>query len=56
MTKFQNGENLTEEEIHGMLKEADLNGDGQIDYNGKVQGMLEGANLLNIRAQLFKAL
>ncbi|CDO51781.1 similar to Saccharomyces cerevisiae YBR109C CMD1 Calmodulin [Geotrichum candidum] len=27
------GEKLTEEEINAMIKEADANGDGQIDYN-----------------------
>ena len=29
------GENLSEDDIKAMFKEADLNGDGLIDYNGK---------------------
>ena len=29
------GEKLTEEEVQDMLKEADKNGDGKIDYNGE---------------------
>ena len=33
MLKF--GEDLTEEEIAEMIREADLNGDGNIDYPGK---------------------
>ena len=30
------GEKLTEEEVSDMLKEADKNGDGKIDYNGEL--------------------
>ena len=29
------GEKLSDAEVDDMLKEADANGDGQIDYNGK---------------------
>ena len=31
----QIGERLTEDELDNMMKEADLNGDGQIDFKGK---------------------
>ena len=30
------GEKLTDEEVSDMLKEADKNGDGKIDYNGEL--------------------
>ena len=30
------GENMTDEEINEMLREADLDGDGQISFQGKV--------------------
>ena len=36
MTKFNIGDNLSEEEIEGMLLHADMNGDGHIDYNGEL--------------------
>ena len=29
------GEKLTTDELYEMIREADLNGDGQIDYQGK---------------------
>ncbi|XP_052825667.1 neo-calmodulin [Octopus bimaculoides] len=29
------GEHITKDEVEVMVKEADLNGDGQVDYNGK---------------------
>ena len=29
------GESLTDEEIDDMIREIDLDGDGQIDYSGK---------------------
>ena len=31
----QIGERLTEDELDDMMREADLNGDGQIDFKGK---------------------
>ena len=31
------GEKLTDEELDEMMREADLNGDGQIDYEGKIK-------------------
>ena len=30
------GENMTDDELHEMLREADVDGDGQISYQGKV--------------------
>ena len=35
LTKLNIGESMTDEEVQGMLNEADLNGDGYLDYNGK---------------------
>lgn len=29
------GEKLTEEEVDDMIKEADMNGDGMVNYDGK---------------------
>ena len=29
------GENLTEEEVNEMIREADVDGDGQVNYEGK---------------------
>jgi len=29
------GENMTDDELHEMLREADVDGDGQISYQGK---------------------
>ena len=34
MTKL--GEALTEKELKEMMKDADINGDGKIDYNGRI--------------------
>lgn len=30
------GEKLTEEEVNQMIKEADVDGDGQVNYSGKL--------------------
>lgn len=30
------GEKLTEEEVDDMIKEADMDGDGMVNYNGKI--------------------
>ena len=35
LTRLQIGDTMTPEEVQAMLAEADVNGDGQIDYNGK---------------------
>ena len=32
----QLGERLTDDELDNMMKEADLNGDGQIDFKGEI--------------------
>lgn len=31
------GERLSEEEVDDMIKEADLDGDGQVNYEGKIK-------------------
>ena len=36
LTRLQIGDTMTPEEVQAMLSEADVNGDGQIDYNGKI--------------------
>ena len=35
------GERLTEQEVSDMIEEADVNGDGQIDYEGICRSKLE---------------
>ena len=35
LTRLQIGDSMSPEEVQVMLSEADVNGDGQIDYNGK---------------------
>lgn len=34
------GEKLTDEEVHQMIKEADLDGDGQVNYDEFVRMMM----------------
>lgn len=38
------GEKLTDEEVQEMIKEADLDGDGLVNYNGKCGLVRVGAN------------
>lgn len=35
------GEKLTEEEVEDMIKEADMDGDGMINYDGKICTVIE---------------
>ena len=32
------GEKLPDEEVEEMIKEADVDGDGQVDYKGEISG------------------
>ena len=32
------GEKLSDEEVEEMIKEADVDGDGQVDYEGEISG------------------
>lgn len=45
------GEKLTDEELDEMMREADLNGDGQIDYEGEIN---QFKSSVVIRSQLSK--
>ena len=36
MTMRNLGENLTDDDVRAMIRAADRNGDGQIDYEGKI--------------------
>ena len=39
------GENLTDEDLKAMFTEADLNGDGLIDYDGKLPSLIGCASI-----------
>ena len=42
------GENLTDEDLKAMFTEADLNGDGLIDYDGKLPSLRGCASITKI--------
>ena len=40
------GEKLTEEEVDEMIQEADIDGDGQVNYEGMERSIKEGAKII----------
>lgn len=40
------GEKLTDQEVAEMIREADINGDGQVDYNGGYSRMTHSVTYL----------
>ena len=42
------GEKLTDEEVEDMIKEADMDGDGNVNYNGETQPIWKWLKLLNL--------
>lgn len=43
------GEKLSEEEVEDMIKEADIDGDGMVNYNGKLK-----CNFMSLKYLRFK--
>ena len=35
------GEKLTDQEVQEMIREADIDGDGQINFEGKIKGVIK---------------
>lgn len=38
------GERLSDEEVDDMIKEADMDGDGMVNYNGKLRTLIKYFN------------
>jgi calmodulin len=48
LTKLFAGEKLTDNEVDEMIREADIDGDGQINYDGEISWFSPLKLLLNI--------
>ena len=55
LTMANLGENLSDDDVRAMIREADINGDGQIDYEGEAisDTLPNEGELKVIRLQLF---